>query len=145
MQVQTWQFKDFTCSTDKQKLQIPLIHDFLCNRSYWAKGRSIEQVTRSIEFSECFGIYEDDLQVGFARIASDYTVFAYIMDVFILESKRGQGLGKFLMQCITNHPELQDLRKWMLGTDDAHELYKQFNFMSLVKPENHMEMYPTGK
>lgn len=139
MEIQQWQKGAFTCSTDKTKLQIDLIHDFLSLRSYWAKGRTIEQVKRSISHSECFGVYKDDLQVGFARVISDFTIYAYILDVFVLEEERGFGLGKFLMECIMNHPELWNIKRWMLGTEDAHGLYKQFGFTSLKKVANHME------
>ncbi len=115
-----------------------MIHDYLCNRSYWAKGRTMTQVKRSVAHSECFGVYRGDQQVGFARVVSDFTVYAYILDVFILEQERGAGLGKFLMSCIMNHPELQ-VNRWMLGTEDAHGLYEQYGFTSLKKVEIHME------
>ena len=134
-----WQYQNYICSTDKSKLQFEMIHEYLCNRSYWAKGRTIQQVMRSIEHSECFGIYKDEQQVGFARVVSDFTVYAYILDLFILEHERGSGLGKFLMECIMNHPELAQVKRWMLGTEDAHGLYQQYGFTSLKKVANHME------
>ena len=136
--MQNWQNESYSCSTDKSKLHIEMIHDYLCNRSYWARGRTIEEVKRSIEHSECFGVYKEDQQVGFARVVSDFTVYAYLLDVFILEQERGAGLGKFLMNCIMNHPELR-VKRWMLGTEDAHGLYEQFGFTSLQKVSNHME------
>lgn len=139
MEIQQWQKGVFTCSIDKTKLQIDLIHDFLSRRSYWAKGRTIEQVKRSISHSECFGVYKDDQQVGFARVISDFTIYAYILDVFVLEEERGFGLGKFLMECMMAHPELCNIKRWMLGTEDAHGLYKQFGFTPLKKVESHME------
>ena len=103
MKIQEWHKANYICSTDKSKLQIDIIHDFLCNRSYWAKGRTLAQVKRSIDHSECFGVYKDKNQVGFARVVSDFTIYAYILDVFVLEEERGNGLGKFLMECIMKH------------------------------------------
>ena len=133
-----WQYENYLCSTDKSKLQFEMIHDFLCNQSYWAKGRTIEQVIRSIKHSECFGIYREDQQLGFARVISDFTIYAYLLDVFIVEQERGSGLGKFLMECIMSHPGLK-VKRWMLGTEDAHGLYQQYGFTSLKKTANHME------
>lgn len=136
--MQNWQNESYSCSTVKSKLQIEMIHDYLCNRSYWAKGRTIEEVKRSIDHSECFGVYKEDQQVGFARVVSDFTIYAYLLDVFILEQERGTGLGKFLMSCIMNHSEIQ-VKRWMLGTEDAHGLYQQYGFTSLKNVSNHME------
>lgn len=131
---------DFHISTDKSKLDIDIIEAFLSRRSYWAKGRSREKIVKSIENSLCFGVYTDTgKQVGFARVLSDYAVFAWIMDVFILEDFRGQGLGKLLMSAIMEHPDLQDLERWGLGTKDAHGLYEQFGFRRLRTPETKME------
>ena len=107
-----WQYENYLCSTDKSKLQLEMIHDFLCNQSYWAKGRTIEQVIKSINHSECFGIYREEQQLGFARVISDFTVYAYLLDVFIVEQKRGSGLGKFLMECIMSHPGLK-VKRWI--------------------------------
>lgn len=130
----------FTTSTDKGKLDIDMIEDFLGKRSYWAKGRTREKIVRSIENSMCFGVYTDDgRQVGFARVLSDYAVFAWIMDVFVLEEFRKLGLGKLLMRAITEHPDLQGLERWGLGTKDAHGLYEQFGFRRLEHPETKME------
>jgi len=126
-------------SNDKSLLDLELIHDFLTNRSYWAKGRSMETVKRSVENSLCFGVYENDKQVGFARVVTDYAVFAWLLDVFILEEYRGRGLSKQLMSAIISHPDLQNLKRWGLGTDDAHGLYQQFGFTALSKPNNMME------
>ena len=132
--------KDFYTSTDKSKLDIDMIEAFLSGRSYWAKGRSRAKIIRSIENSMCFGVYDDkDRQVGFARVLSDYAVFAWIMDVFILEEFRSRGLGKLLMAAITDHPDLQGLERWGLGTKDAHGLYEQFGFRKLRTPETKME------
>lgn len=132
--------KGFYTSTDKSKLDIDMIEDFLSRRSYWAKGRTRAKIIRSIENSMCFGVYDEKhRQVGFARVLSDYAVFAWIMDVFILEEFRGRGLGKLLMGAITDHPDLQGLERWGLGTKDAHGLYEQFGFRKLKTPETKME------
>ena len=126
-------------SNDKSLLDLEMIHNFLTNRSYWAKGRSMETVKRSVENSLCFGVYENGKQVGFARVVTDYAVFAWLLDVFILEEYRGRGLSKQLMSAIISHPNLQNLKRWGLGTDDAHGLYQQFGFTALSKPNNMME------
>ncbi|KUG06228.1 GNAT family N-acetyltransferase [Solirubrum puertoriconensis] len=130
----------FTVSTDSSRLDVGFIHDFLSNRSYWAPGISRELVERSISNSLCFGVYTaQGQQVGFARIISDRATFAYLCDVFVLEEYRGQGLSKLLMTHISAHPELQGLRRWMLGTRDAHSLYEQFGFTPLASPQRFME------
>ncbi len=127
-------------STNKNDLDVEMIIDYLSGRSYWAKGRSSNDIKKSIEHSFCFGLFtQDDKQVGFARVISDQVVYAWLMDVFILEEYRGAGLGKFLMQEILNHPDLKAVKKWALGTKDAHGLYEQFGFKTLAKPENMME------
>ena len=139
MEVNTWKETGIFCSTDKSLLDVEMIHRYLANESYWATGRSLEQVLRSVKHSLCFGIYRNEEQLGFARVVTDFTIYAYLMDVFVLESERGKGLGKFLMRCIMSHPELDMIKRWMLGTEDAHGLYKQFGFKELSKVQNHME------
>ncbi|GAA4378340.1 GNAT family N-acetyltransferase [Hymenobacter koreensis] len=130
----------FTISTDPARLNIAVIHDYLSYHSYWAPGISRELVERSIRNSLCFGVYDaNGQQVGFARVVSDRATFAYLCDVFVLEAYRGQGLSKLLMQHIMAHPELQGLRRWMLGTRDAHTLYEQFGFTALASPARFME------
>ncbi|OON70667.1 GNAT family N-acetyltransferase [Hymenobacter sp. CRA2] len=130
----------FVVSTDAARLDVDLIHDFLSNHSYWAPGISRELVERSIRHSLCFGVYAlDGQQVGFARVISDRATFAYLCDVFVLDAYRGQGLSKLLMRHITEHPELQGLRRWLLGTRDAHSLYAQFGFTPLASPPRFME------
>lgn len=124
-------------STDKQKLDIDFIHQFL-TRSYWAKGRTIEEVQTSIDHCLCFGVYLDDKQIGFARMLTDYTVFGYLMDVFIIEEHQGKGYSKQLMKTITEHPDLQQVKRWMLATHDAHGLYKQFGFTEIEHPSRWM-------
>ncbi len=134
-----WQDGEFTISTDKNLLQIERIHEFLTGESYWAKERTREQTETAIENSICFGVYADARQIGFARVISDLATFAYIGDVYILEEFRGRGLSKFLMETMLAHPDLQNLRRWILATKDAHGLYEQFGFHSLDFPERWME------
>ena len=132
--------KAFYISTDKTKLNIELIVEFLNNQSYWAKGRSRVTIEKSIDHSLCFAIFTgDNEQVGFARVITDYAVFAWVLDVFVLEEYRGNGLGKLLMQHITTHPDLQQVKRWGLATNDAHGLYQQFGFTALTRPELMME------
>lgn len=130
----------YTISTDKQKLDVRLIHEFLSEQSYWAKGIGRDIVEKSIENSFCFGVFADDYQIGFARVISDHTTFAYLADVFILPEYRNLGLSKKLVKEIMEHPELQNLRRWMLATADAHTLYAQFGFTALASPEKMMEI-----
>jgi GNAT superfamily N-acetyltransferase len=130
----------YSISTDKRKLDLKVIHGFL-STSYWAAGRSVETVRRSIENSIPFGVYKGDEQVGFARVITDYATFAWIADVFILDAHRGQGLGGWLMEVIISQPELQGFRRWVLATKDAHELYRKFGFTELKLPERWMERH----
>jgi len=129
-----------TVSTDKSQLDIDLIHRFLSEQSYWAKNIPRDVVDRSIANSLCFGAFEDGRQIGFARAVSDYAVFAYVGDVFVIESHRGRGVSKMLMKAMMEHPSLQGLRRWMLLTSDAHDLYRQFGFTGIANPEKHMEI-----
>jgi GNAT superfamily N-acetyltransferase len=132
---------DYTISTDKNKLDTVAIHDFLCYRSYWAQGRTLETVTRAITHSLCFGVYDGAGRFcGFARVVTDYAIFAYIMDVFVLETDRKKGLGKLLMEAIVSHPDLHGLQRVMLATNDAHGLYEQYGFRPTAIPEKLMEI-----
>jgi len=131
---------EFVLSTDRERLHLDVINGFL-TECYWAKGISREIVARSIENSLCFGIYDRNQQVGFARVISDFATYAYIADVFVLDTYRGRGLGKWLMQCIMQHPRLQGLRRWSLVTDDAHGLYAKSGFTAPKWPEVYMERY----
>jgi GNAT superfamily N-acetyltransferase len=124
--------------TDKKKLQIDVIHQFLTT-AYWDKGRTIENVKKTINNCLCFGVYLDEKQIGFARIVTDYTVFAYLMDVFILPEHTGKGYSKQLMKAINEESQLQSCKVWMLKTSDAHGLYKQFGYTELGHPEKVME------
>lgn len=135
---QEWRQGEYLISTDKRRLDLSVIHGFLTT-SYWAAGIPIEIVKRSIEHSLAFGLYKKDKQVGFARVITDYATFAYIGDVFILEDYRGQGLSKWLLQVIADHTELQGLRRWLLLTRDAHELYRKTGFREPKDPDRYME------
>jgi GNAT superfamily N-acetyltransferase len=130
---------NFLISTNKTLLDIDVIHGFL-QSSYWASNRSKEKTIRAIENSICFGIYHQQKQIGFARVVSDCAVIAYVGDVFILEEYRGKGLSKWLMQTMLAHPDLQDLRRWILATKDAHTLYGKFGFHLFTFPERWMEL-----
>ncbi len=130
---------DYTISTDRTKLDVDLIHDYLSYSSYWAQGRSYDAVQTSIEHSLCFGVYAGAQQVGFARIVTDYATFAWLCDVFVLEPHRGRGLGKWLVETIVAHPQLRDLQVFLLATRDAHELYRRSGgFELLPMPEKWM-------
>lgn len=129
---------DFIISTDKTKLDVRVIHHYLCNESYWAKNIPLQVVEKSIEGSFCFAVYHNNKQIGFARVITDKATFAYLADVFILEDYRGKGLSKWLMQTIMDNEELQGLRRWLLATKDAHGLYAQYGFTPLDKPERIM-------
>ena len=134
-----WQNGEFTISTDRSLLQIDVIHRFLSEKSYWAKERTLEQTLKAIENSLCFGVYQGENQIGFARVVTDYATFAYLGDVFILSNYRGRGLSKWLMETIVSHPELQNFRRWILATKDAHALYEKFGFAPLRFPDRWME------
>ena len=136
---------------DPQRLDVSFIHDFLSNRSYWAPGRSMEKVKRSIQHSLCFGVYaKDGRQVGFARVITDKTTFAWLCDLFIhskidlREESQGKGLAKRLVETIVNHPDINALRRFMLVTNDAHELYRKYGgFKELHSTEECMELFKT--
>ncbi|MBC3788020.1 GNAT family N-acetyltransferase [Spirosoma utsteinense] len=130
---------DYTIDTDKTRLDVPLIQQFLSQESYWAQNVPLDVVERSIANSLCFGVYQGDNQVGFARVITDQATFAYLSDVFILPEHRGRGLSKQLIETISNWPSLQGLRRWVLATRDAHTLYEQFGFTALDKPEIFMQ------
>jgi GNAT superfamily N-acetyltransferase len=141
---------DYCISTDRNKLDITMIHQYLSRDSYWAEHIPVSVVQRSIEHSFCFGLYYGEQQVGFARLVTDKATFAYLADVFILPEHRGKGLSKWMLTVIHAHPDMQGLRRWMLGTKDAHGLYEQFGwepipaalvsrFMQLHRPDVYKE------
>lgn len=127
-------------TTDRSRLDVDTIHGFLTT-AYWSAGIPRDVVERAIDNSICFGAFEDARQVGFARVITDRAVFAYVADVFVLESHRGRGISKQVMQAIRTHPELQGLRRWHLLTRDAHSLYAQYGFRPLDYPPRHMEIF----
>src|SRR4051812_2942291 len=137
---------DFRISTDATRLDVAAIHAYLV-RSYWAEGIPLAVVERSLRGSLCFGLFHVDAvrstaqrQVGLARVVTDRATFAHLCDVYVLEEVRGQGLGKWLIEVVTQHPDLQGLRRFTLGTRDAHGLYSQFGFSPLRAPERAMEI-----
>jgi GNAT superfamily N-acetyltransferase len=133
---------DYTVSDDPTRIDLDYVHAFL-TESYWSPGIPRDIVERSIANSLSLGLYDgSSAQCGFARVITDRATFAYIADVFVDEAQRGKGLGKLIMQAIMSHPELRGLRRWSLGTRDAHGLYRQFGFHELLRPERHMEITP---
>ena len=135
-----WTKDKFKISTDKNLLNVSAMHAYLSKESYWAKNISEARIKIACENSLCFGVYDAEKQIGLARVITDFAVHAHISDVYILPSYQGQGLGKWLMACVMQHPDLQQLRRWALGTKDAHDLYKQFGFTALNKPDRSMEL-----
>lgn len=135
-----WRRGAYVISTDPARLDIAAIHRFLSTSSYWAQGRTLAVVRRSVEHSLNFGIYEEGgAQVGFARVITDYATFAWLADVFVIDTHRRRGLGKWLVEVMIAHPQLQGFRRWLLATKDAHQLYRQFGFDALKRPERFME------
>jgi GNAT superfamily N-acetyltransferase len=135
-----WTKDDFSISTDKDKLDVIYIQQFL-SHSYWAENIPLDVVRRSIAGSLCFGIYHNDTQIGFARVITDEATFGYLGDVFIDEAYRGKGLSKWLVETILAYPGLQGLRRFMLATRDAHGLYRQFGFSELTHTDRWMHIH----
>jgi GNAT superfamily N-acetyltransferase len=129
-----------TISTDTARLDIDAVHRFL-SQSYWAEGIPRDIVARSVRNSLCFGVYDGAAQIGFARVISDYATYAYLADVYVIDSYRGKGIGTWLMSCIIAHPDLQGLRRWSLLTRDAHGLYEKSGFAPPKNPGRHMELH----
>jgi GNAT superfamily N-acetyltransferase len=125
-------------TTDRARMNVDAVHRFLSEDSYWATNIPRDVVARAIENSLCFGAFDGEQQIGFARVITDRATFAYLADVYVLQTHRGKGVGKQLMQAVLEHPELQGLRRWHLVTRDAHALYAQFGFAPLESPERHM-------
>jgi N-acetylglutamate synthase-like GNAT family acetyltransferase len=132
--------KGFLISIEKSLLQHDFIFDFLNTQSYWAQGMPRDKLDIAIQESICFGVYHHQQQIGFARVISDKSTFAYLADVFIISAYRKQGLSKWLMQTILAHPDFKDLKRWLLATADAHQLYAKFGFETLNHPERFMQI-----
>ncbi|GAB0116018.1 GNAT family N-acetyltransferase [Acidisoma sp. 7E03] len=130
----------YVISTDPERLDLAAIHRYLAGESYWARGISRDLVARSLQHSLCFGLYHHGAQAGLARVVTDRATFALLADVFVLETHRGQGLSKRLVERVTAHPDLQGLRRWILVTSDAHGLYAQYGFTPLAEPGRFMEI-----
>ena len=135
-----WTRDNFTVTDDRARLDRDVISRFLSS-SYWAKNIPAATVDKSLDNSLCFTLLDGARQVGFARVVSDRATFAYLGDVFVLPEYRGRGLGKWLISCVTSHPELRGLRRWMLATRDAHDLYREFGFTPLKDPARFMELH----
>ena len=136
-----WTKGKYLITTDVAAVDVDVVHQYLSTESYWAKGIPRETVSRSLQHSICFSVLHEGLLIGFARVTSDHATVAYVGDVFVLSTHRGKGLSKWLMECITIHPELQGLRRWMLATADAHGLYAKFGFTPLKTPARWMEKH----
>jgi GNAT superfamily N-acetyltransferase len=137
-----FQRSEFIISTDPSKLDIDIIHNYLSSQSYWAKGRPRDVVEKSIKNSLNFGVYENDLQVGFARVVTDSVTFAWLCDVFILESHQGHGLGKWLVECVVSHPDMEKVKYIVLATSNAHDLYRKYGGFEAIRfPDRMMIRY----
>lgn len=134
-------FDTFLITTDKSKMDIVAIHDFLSKYSGWSDHITFDKVQTSIENSLNFGLFHKDKQIGFARVISDFSTIAYLGDIYVLEDYRGQGLSKKLMDFVMAHPNLQGLRRWILLTSTADWLYEKYGFKKLPKPELYMELF----
>ncbi len=138
--MQEWQHHGYTISTDPGRLDRAVIHEFLA-ASYWSPGIPRAVLDRAIDHSLPFGLYHGAAQAGFARAITDRATFAYLADVFVLPEHRGQRLGEWLVECVSGHPDLQGLRRWVLLTRDAHGLYRKFGFAEVARPERYMEKW----
>ncbi len=144
MEIVEVSFGEFSITTDKQKMDVVAIHEFLSKFSGWSDNIPFDRVRISIENSLNFGLFHSGKQIGFARVITDYSTIAYLGDVYILEGYRGLGLSKKLMECIMGHPNLQGLRRWILLTSTAAWLYEMYGFARLAKPERYMEIFDPG-
>ncbi len=134
---------NYHLTTDRSTIDYQVVHGFLSN-CYWAECIPLSTLKRAFDHSLCFSLFDDSEQVGFARVITDYATFAYLADVFIVESHRGRGLSQWMMECILAHPEVQDLKRWLLVTRDAHGLYAKNNFKPLSTPAMYMEINRMG-
>ena len=137
---QIYQRSSYFIYTDPAKADVAAVHKYLSEDSYWAENVPFEIVEKSLRNSLCFSLYDAEKQIGLARIITDKATFAYLCDVYVLPEFRGQGLSKWLMECVKDHPDLQNLRRFMLATKDAHGLYTQFGFKPVAAPERLMEV-----
>lgn len=137
-----WQRDDYVLSSDPNRIDVYWVHRQLTENSYWAREQSLMQTRRALSASLCFGIYLQEEQVGFARLITDYSRFAYLSDVIIEPAQRGRGLGGWLATTIVKHPELHTVKRWLLATDDAHEVYRRAGWQPVAKPERLMEFTP---
>ncbi len=135
-----WKKDNYTVSTDKNNLNVSVIHNYLKN-SYWSPGIPKSTVKKSIDNSLTFGLFDGEKQIGFAKMITDYATFAYLADVFVIDEYKGQGLGKWMMTCVMSHPDLQGLRRIMLATRDAQKLYEKFGFTPLHNPDRFMQLW----
>lgn len=137
---------DLVISTDPARLDMDVVHGYLSGESYWARGVPRDQLERALAHSLCFGVYRSGRlgrlgrQIGFGRVVTDRATFAYLADVFLLEAERGGGLGRWLIETIHRHPDLQGLRRWLLCTRDAHEFYERLGWRRADQPQIFMEM-----
>ena len=136
-----WLRNELCITTDQSRMPVDAIHAFLTADSTWARGISRETVARSMQHSLCFALLDGAALAGFARVISDRATIAYLGDVFVVKSRRGKGLAKWLMECVMAHPDLQGMRRWILVTADAHGLYRQFEFTALQLPDRFMELH----
>lgn len=132
---------EFSISTDRERLDLRFVHDWLSNDSYWAQGLPFEKVVAAADHSLNFGLYHGGRQVGYARVLTDYARVAYLADVFVVAEYRGRGLSKWLMEVIMDYPDLRGMRRWMLHTKDAHGLYEQCGWALAARPETYLEIY----
>ena len=137
----SWTRGDFMVTTESEKISLDVVHAFLANESYWAKNIPRDVVEQSIENSLCFGLFQNEEQIGFARVITDRATIAYLGDVFVMATHRGQGLSQWLMECVMSHPDLLGLRRWILLTGDAHGLYEKFGFTAIAAPQKWMEKF----
>ncbi|MDR5857633.1 GNAT family N-acetyltransferase [Caballeronia sp. LZ062] len=134
-----WTRGDYRVTTDIDSFDFDVIHHYLSEVAYWSPGVPRETVERAARHSLAFGLFEGTQQIGYARMITDTATFAYLADVFVLPARQGAGLGKWMMECVMSHPDLQRLRRMMLVTSDAHGLYARFGFRASAHPERIME------
>jgi GNAT superfamily N-acetyltransferase len=139
-----WTRGAYTVSTDRERLDRPLIRRFLHEEAYWSRGVPAEVVDRALDHSLVFGLFTGADQVGFARVVTDRASFAYLADVFVLPEHRGQGLGTMLVESVLAHPDLQGLRRFLLATRNAHPLYRRFGFAPLERAERFLTIERTA-